>query len=331
MSSTISTSYQAIQTQRFQRPPQAPVNAGPTGDSYVPSSASQDPGVYSPKMLQANAFGGASTSRAAQRNAEANYRRHANDEPLELNNRQDVGRLISRSPQNDNLQVTNNDGDRCGGAAMLNAMLLDGNHRDNARAIRGLAENHQMSQEQRTAFDQAVTNMESGRLRPSEAAVLQETLFDVADARDGVTNGGLNLEDMRSTVSNLRERGAFGNTQEVSFMRNETGRDRRGNQESHWTTSVRTYDGAVNFADSLPGRNGYATAGGSSQAGFLPWEGRGETGTTLDTLTLNPLPGNIGLVTERTMDGQGAWGQQSSLVTSGAPTRLPRVDVPDNL
>lgn len=221
----------------------------------------------------------------AQANARARqvYRNHAGNAPLNLDNRGDVGRLISRSPQVDNMsgRDANNDQDRCGGAAIFNGMLLDGDHHQNAGALRALAERrHEQNPRQFQGItdrqNEALQAMDRGEMTPSQAAVLQELTYDVANARDGHTSGpqgrGLNDQDMATTVGELRELGAFPNTEEMNFRREHVFNQQGQATDSHWTVSTRNRNGRVNFADSAPRQNGYATVTGGDQASFAPFD-----------------------------------------------------------
>lgn len=222
---------------------------------------------------EASGFGGQNTSAGAIRAARRVHHNHQGNEPLDLSNRRDVGRLISRTPQHDNLRSTNDDRNRCGGAAIMNAMLLDGDHEHNAQALRGLVQDRQrqgrfgqMSEQQ----TEALQAMENGNMTPSQAAQLQELTYDVANAQDGQRNRGLNNQDMTTTVAELRQRGAFPNTEEMNFRREHTYNSRGAANGSHWTVSTRNRNGAVNYADSAPRENGYATVTGREGASFAP-------------------------------------------------------------
>lgn len=258
-----------------------------------------------------NGYGGRRLSASGARQAHVVYRRHGNQQ-MDLSDRNQVGRLISRSPQIDN-QRTNGDEDRCGGAAVMNAMLLDGDHQQNARAIRETM-GSELTPQQRTALD----HMEAGRLSPNEAAQLQEAIYDHSNARDGRANQGLNRADMRDTVAELRRHGAFQNTRELNFRREQT-----DNGGSHWTVSSRTNHG-THFADSYPQDNGYARVSGGDQAAFAPWDA--EDRPMLDSVVMRNNDRGNPVIDERSPNSRtGAWQQQTySLEQAQSPYAQPR-------
>lgn len=205
-------------------------------------------------------LGGQGSTRAA-RTARATYERHG-DTPHDLTDRAAVGRLISRSPQLDDLTSTRGDDTRCGGAAVFNAMLLDGNPAANASALettaraRGLP----LTETERGAL----ASMREGHLTPHEAATLQHTVYRVADSADRRTSeGGLTGVELTATVGALRAAGGFPDTREANFRMERTGTD-----AFHWTTTTSTAHGTAH-ADSWPQANGYALiAGGPGATGF---------------------------------------------------------------
>lgn len=260
-------------------------------DRYV-SSGHDGAGLYSPRMFastlrngsaaatdEGNGYGGRLSTTAGPRHAAETYDRHG-DDALSLTDRADVGRLISRSPQIDDLS-TDDDQNRCGGAAIFNAMLLDGNHTANSDAIRATLGDH-ITPEQNIALK----HMRAGRMTPHEAAELQDAIFDHAEDLNGTENDGLNLRDLRRTVAELREHGAFPNTRELNFRRETTD---SATSSSHWTVSSRTTHG-THFADSWPQANGYARVGGAGEAAFTPWDA--EDRVMEDSLTVRPGAGS---------------------------------------
>jgi hypothetical protein len=253
-------------------------------------------------------YGGRRFSAAGSRRAADTYRRHGS-ESLSLDDRGDVGRLISRSPQIDNQTGTNDDSNRCGGAAIFNAMLLDGNHAANAGAIRETL-GDRITPEQRTALE----HMEAGRLSPSEAALLQEGLYDHADGLNGRQDQGLNLSDMRRTVADLREHGAFPNTRELNFRRETV--DSQSNS-SHWTVSSRTTHG-THFADSYPQGNGYARVSGGEQAAFTPFDA--EDRAMEDSLSFRPGSGGDEFQ-EIVAGNHGQWQQRDYTLSAARGSR----------
>lgn len=235
--------------------------------------------------------------------AQSVYRRHGAEEHS-LSDRAEVESLITRSPQIDNVSGTHNDEIRCGGAALLNAMLLDGGYEANARAIRSLATPapgeegrlapraadgnpaFSMTDDQRRALD----SMEHGHMTPNEAAQIQEMLFQMTDGiSDGTTerdpaNTGITNTGMRAMMSRLSAAGAFPNSSEVNLRMDQTGPD-----ACHWTTTV-TAGGTTTHADSWPGRGGEAEVFGGDRSELIYRDGAPADGFESDvTLTRGPL------------------------------------------
>lgn len=253
-----------------------------------------------------NAGNARSEARRTQRNASAVYRRHGN-QVHNLGNRREVGRLISRTPQLDNNNSgTQNDGVRCGGAALMNALLLDGDNRANARAIRALADPQRsdrptldprtadghtpfrMTQQQRSALNA----MDQGNLTPNQTSHLQEMLFQMTDGvQDGSqpndrNNDGVTTRQMDQMVNRLTNAGAFPNTRELNMRM-----DDNGNGGYHWTTTS-TNNHGTQHADSWPannreGHDGYASVQGVSnqERGDFVYQG-GDPGTFAEDVTM---------------------------------------------
>lgn len=174
------------------------------------------------------------------------YGRHG-DTPLDLHDRAAVDQLITRSPQIDNDGHTVTDRERCGGAAVFNGLLMDGNPEANARAIRATAsERHvSLSAEERSALD----SMEAGHLTPREAARLQETTYRITDTYEPDAPGaeaGVTAPEMMATTAALRAHGGLAHTRSLSFHERVTGED-----SAHWTVTSTT-TGAPRTADSWP-------------------------------------------------------------------------------
>lgn len=186
-----------------------------------------------------------------ERAAAQTYQRHGTV-PHDLSDRREVGRLISRSPQVDNLRGTSDDEFRCGGAAVLNAMLIDGDHAQNARALRAVASD--LGRPFTGAESEALAAMERGSMTPNQVAVLQGATYELARStsprrQDG---DGVSALHVRELMGRLVERGAFPNAEEV-HLRNTV----MPGGTFHWTASVRTAQGPAQ-ADSWPMDNGYA-------------------------------------------------------------------------
>ena len=186
-----------------------------------------------------------------------------------LNDPEQARQLIINSPQLDNLSSTRNDAVRCGGAALLNGMLLDGKPADNARAIGDVIA---AIKEEGRPFDvkpeeaAALQKMKEGNLTPTQAAHLQELLVRVATTpRDadaaakrlqpkfGRTDGinGSNAPAVASTLQELRTLGAFSNSKSVTFH----------GEANHWVVTVTPKNGSAQTANSFPGENGKGSVG----------------------------------------------------------------------
>lgn len=264
--------------------------------------------TLSPEAQQLTSTAGGNRLGRTGRNARAVHRRHG-DQVRDLSNRGDVGRLISQTPQIDNDTHTQNDGVRCGGAALMNAMLLDGDHARNARAIRRIAEPvnpgrlderaadggqaFRMTRQQRQALD----SMERGTLTGNQTSQLQEMLFQMADgAREGSApndpnNTGVTPDQMQRMVRRLGNQGAFPNTRELNLRM-----DRNGQGGYHWTTTS-TNNSGTQHADSWPrqdgqGADGYARVEGVSaaQRGDYVYQSGSEVGTFGADVTLLRRP-----------------------------------------
>lgn len=249
-------------------------------NSVATTPPSQDDSLTLSPQAQRLMEGGATPG--VSRDARAVYRRHGNEEHS-LSNRAEVGRLISRSPQVDNVSGTHNDDIRCGGAALTNALLLDGDYAANARAIRTLADpapgqegrlaqqtadgrpTFSMTREQR----EALNAMEHGHLTPNQTSHIQEMLFQMSDGVHSGSEGreegndGINGVQMRDMVSRLTNAGAFPNTRSLNMRMDENGAG-----GYHWTTTTTT-DHGTHHANSWPaqgtdGHDGYAEVRGVS-------------------------------------------------------------------
>ncbi|MFT3707085.1 MAG: hypothetical protein QM817_05390 [Archangium sp.] len=182
----------------------------------------------------------------------------------DLNNRTDVGILISRSPQLDGNDDTMRDRDRCGGAAVVNAMLLSGDPAGNSAALRRVAGPDLVSFT--PGADEALTHMADGRMTARDAGVLQELAYEAARQRN--TGGdrpdvGLSRGELSPFMRELTEAGAFNGANVELENHSMPGGG------SHWTTTV-DGPGGTAHADSWPRTDGYATVVGGSSAPSVP-------------------------------------------------------------
>jgi hypothetical protein len=290
------------------RPPVAPATTRPTAPA--PAVARREPTERTPAP-RADSFertlGGDRPSRAV-RTASDTYRRHG-DTAHDLTDRAAVGRLISRSPQLDDLRGTRSDDTRCGGAAMFNAMLLDGNAGANAGAIEAVARARhvELSSTERTAL----TSMRAGHLTPHEAAALQQTVYRIADTGDARATGrGLTGLELSTTVGALRAAGGFPNTSSANFRM-----ERTGPESAHWTVSSTTAHG-TSHADSWPQPNGYATVAGGPGATDFHHGGRFDDAFIAD-VTMTGTGGDTSLRTRA----------RSGTAGDGSPTSVDQMEV----
>lgn len=178
-----------------------------------------------------------------------------------LNDPAAVKDLIVNSPQLDNLSGTTTDSKRCAGAAVLNAMLLSGDHTKNAAAIESAASKVNVqpgiSADERSALDA----MKKGSMTPTDAAHLQELIVRSAKTetaadktRTNFQRGGpegVSPQGLADFAQLLRKEGAFANAKSVTFHA----------EKAHWTVSVTNKNGETIGANSFPddNSNGKAT------------------------------------------------------------------------
>lgn len=229
------------------RPPAPPAPAAPvTVDSFHAERARTEH-LARPMMSGDPAAQGAARALAAHE-AERNT-------TYSLTDRTQVGMLISRSPQLDGLDGTQSDQNRCGGAAVFNAMLLAGNPAANAEALRRLAQHQMGAPDIPTA---ALDAMANGHLTAAQASQLQDLTYQLGfgyRTDDAVGSAeGLNARAVRGLVDDLRARGAFAGAGSVVLNNHVL-----PNGTPHWTAHVTTPTGSMT-ADSWPRSDGYATA-----------------------------------------------------------------------
>lgn len=180
-----------------------------------------------------------------------------------LSDPEQVKQLIANSPQHDNLALTTGDDTRCGGAALFNAMLLDGSHAKNAEAIETVLKNPELglvrASPEQTA---ALQNMKSGTMTPNDAAQIQDLLYNIAkssrpsdenhDARYDASNKGVTQFAVNQLATELKAAGAFSKAAKVDLV----------GADGHWTATVTAQNGVRTSANSLPDeKTGKATVG----------------------------------------------------------------------
>ncbi|MBI2378385.1 MAG: hypothetical protein HYV07_30585 [Deltaproteobacteria bacterium] len=182
------------------------------------------------------------------------------DQKLNLRSPEEARKLIAASPQLDDLDRTKLDSVRCGGAAMMNGLLLDGDPRKSATAIEKTAKDSgvTLSSEERSAL----ISMKRGSMTPREAATTQELLVKLgtvggANMPGGhvrYTNAGLTPVGMAELAGKLRKNGGFSNAKSVGFHS-----ERQADGSNHWTVTVKNASGETHRANSWPGPDGHAS------------------------------------------------------------------------
>lgn len=173
----------------------------------------------------------------------------------------DQGRrtLMASSPQVDNNDKTTHDGERCGGAALTNAMIADGAYAKNAGAIEKTAKDLDvnMTDDQK----KAVAAMKSGTMTPAQAAQVQELMVDLAKnvpANNGVVpykdGEGISAGGMTMLSTRLKANGAFSNSDSVSF----TMQQRPDGGGKHWTMTQNDKKGWQTSVNSWPNEFGFS-------------------------------------------------------------------------
>lgn len=183
-----------------------------------------------------------------------------------LNDPQQVEKLITSSPQLDNIDSTKTDASRCGGASILNGMLLAGDPAKNAAAIETAATKAGVqpgiSADERSALDA----MKKGSMTPTDAAHLQELLVRSAQQPQGTDSArgiqrsdaaGVTTQGLSDFAQKLRAEGAFANAKKITFH----------NEGAHWTVAVTNKSGETRAANSFPDANN-----GRAEVGKAPLE-----------------------------------------------------------
>lgn len=185
------------------------------------------------------------------------------DEPYTLSDRATVRDLIARTPQLDDLSATTGDRTRCGGAALMNGLLLDGDPAANGLAIRRTLGDHVRP----GAEADALHAMERGTLTPRQLSTLQDMMYRETDARVPDAAGpetGVTATEMTGMMESLVRNGGYSHTTDLRLGEEVSG----PNGECHWTVDSTTSAGTVH-ADSWPGADGTAsTSSGAHSAHY---------------------------------------------------------------
>ena len=246
-------------------------------------------------MLGQPAGDGATQAKQAQAAAAKVYDQHK-DEKYDLKDPARREQLVAASSQVDNNPETTNDNTRCGGAALMNTMILDGDPRKNAEAIEKTA--RQSDTKLSTDEKDALKSMKEGNLTPRQTGNLQELMLRMGDGMDRQNeaaaqenaratgapvkptteyrnNDGISPAGMAALSSSMRANGAYSSPSSVEFnMEQRTTAD--GRTADHWTATVKNQQG-TRTADSWPGKDGHASVTNQDapqQAG--PWPPPGE-------------------------------------------------------
>lgn len=223
-------------------------------DKFTPSSQ-QSTGTYNLSSFGLAGSGG-SPKVSPQWAAETNYSKNG-DKPFNV--KTETKALIENAPQLDNNANTVNDSRRCAGCATANALLLDKNPADNAKALRKTMGDYKlkMTKDQ----EKAVDALESGEMTPNQVAELGEMLYTAGTS--GRSNAdGMGSVELAKLNSTLKKNGAF-KTSNVSYKLTDKG------QDDHWTTTVKDGFGVTRSADSWPGSDGKGKVSNGDRHGTL--------------------------------------------------------------
>lgn len=175
--------------------------------------------------------------------ASSNYDKHGNH-VFDL--RSELGRegLVTQSPQLDNIPG-GNDKTRCGAACVVDALILDGDHVASANALQKLANDAKTRGASFTKEQtDAITALRSGRMTPTQAAHLQELVFEASktlpmrDKEVACDASGITANGMASLVAHLRTAGALKHSSNISLTA-EVRQNERGQPYNHWTLTRR--------------------------------------------------------------------------------------------
>ena len=171
------------------------------------------------------------------------------NQPVDLSNKELRNDMLRNAPQVNPIAGENGP-HACGGAAMANALILSSDSPDkakaNAQAVRKVCDEITANDKKNgfknqfklsSAEDQALKNMETGKMSANDAMHLQQIMYRVGQRAPigGVSNPdgtGLSTSQIATTMSMLKANGAFqGNNVMMHCQRGESGFD-------HWTTTV---------------------------------------------------------------------------------------------
>lgn len=206
---------------------------------------------------------GKSPTEAAQANYAAN-----GDQKYDLSTREGRESLVVQSPQIDNNPNTTNDKIRCGGACLADGVLLDGDHKANAKALQAMKKEAEGRGATYTEDqEKALKALESGKMSPNEAAHLQEFMMTTAKFQPVQPPGSSNqnFEEGRGITSNgmanmvgaINGHGGMKNAGNIEFT-GEVRTNDKGGQYNHWTMTSRDQSLYPTHVDPMPDRYGRA-------------------------------------------------------------------------
>jgi len=171
------------------------------------------------------------------------------NQPVDLSDKELRNDMLRNAPQINPIAGENGP-HACGGAAMANALILSSNTPEkakaNAQAVRKTCDQLIANDKKNgskvpfklsAAEDQALKNMETGKMSSNDSMHLQQIMYRVGQRAPigGVSNpdgNGLSTSQIASTMAMLKANGAFqGSSVTMHCQRQESGFD-------HWTTTV---------------------------------------------------------------------------------------------
>jgi hypothetical protein len=222
----------------------------------------------------ANVGAGEGDPAVAKARAEKNYDANK-DKVYDLSTKEGHEGLICATPQIDNNSATTNDTTRCGGAAVVNSLLLDGDVKKNGAAVDKMCKDNGVTLNADEAA--AVKAMKNGKMTPAQCGLLQEVMMKNAEKKEEIahrdpasqiemmTPQGMTPAGVTAVATQLRGNGAYSADSSITFNV-ETKFNKEGKSAQHFTTTVSNKTGGETYADSWPNQDGYATLARGDQA-----------------------------------------------------------------
>lgn len=229
-------------------------------------------GVNATTSFDGNKVGDAAPKKTPNDLAVQNYK-ESGDKVFDLSKPEGREGLVVMSPQIDDLDKTTNDKSRCGAACIVDSMILDGDHKANAQALKKMKTEFKVKTTPEE--DAALDAFEKGKMTPHQAAHLQEFMMKTAEALPPNPPGSQNVDiqarkndkgervdvnfglssfGMANLVSHINARGGMKNAANVEFR----GEVRQGEKGpfNHWTMVSRDKKLFPTTIDPLPGEGG---------------------------------------------------------------------------